>query len=100
MHELSVFFPLVFKIFLQLGTRAGVHIERNWIYDFWFPANFSKRGTHVDFGMGKNEEISLGLRQSHIETIAFLFINKMDQFEIKGVFKRSLTTNNSNDMQF
>ena len=50
--------------------------------------------------MGKNEEISLGLRQSHIETIAFLFINKMDQFEIKGVFKRSLTTNNSNDMQF
>ena len=100
MHELSVFLSPVFKIFLQLGTRAGVHIERNWIYDFWFPANFSKRGTHVDFGMGKNEEISLGLRQSHIEIIAFLFINKMAQFEIKGVFKRSLTTNDSNDTQF
>ena len=100
MHELSVFSPPVFKIFLQLGTWTGVHIEQNWIYDFLFSANFRKRGTHVDFGMGKNEEISLGLRQSHIETTVFLFINKMDQFEIKGVFKRSLTTNNSNDMQF
>ena len=54
----------------------------------------------MDFGMGKNEEISLGLRQSHIEATVSMFSNKMDQFEIKGMFKWSLTTNGLDDTQF
>jgi DMSO reductase family type II enzyme heme b subunit len=103
----------------ESGTKMGSRANRG-------AGDISKRGTHVDFGMGKNEGVynpgratgnimsDASMRVSAVEDLnaeGFSTLTTQAHQDVQGegnwannrwtvVFKRSLTTGDSNDAQF
>jgi len=103
----------------ESGTKMGSRANRG-------AGNISKRGTHIDFGMGKNEGVynpgratgnimsDASMRVSAVEDLnaeGFSTLTTQAHQDVQGegnwannrwtvVFKRSLTTGDSNDAQF